>query len=367
VCRRLSGSLEVAGVAIILAAYHAHLADLYYSTGTIVDILCFFFYFAALWLYMRTRQRSAAWIFAVFALYAGALAAKEIAATLPVLLLLYDLLYYPPGSRAGAVRWAAREAMRLALFVVPTVAVAYLKTAGSSRVTVNPDFMPTFSWQVFSGNWRHYAHDLFYGASDFHGWRIVALWVAVVALAAVLRRRDAWIAAAICLIGILPVAFIPERGFYAVYVTLPGWYLLAARTLTTGRERLLPRAGAWDAVGLLVVLALGLAAVHARQKPRGMAWVAAEHDSVRRTLEPLRRYVLPPKAEVLVTADPYDPNDSILLGIFRLRFRDPDITVRRVAARPGEHYDAVFTYASPAPGVPSALVRASDPETGTRQ
>ena len=166
--------------------------------------------------------------------------------------------------------------------------------------------------------------------------------------------------------SILPVAFIPERGFYAVYLTLPGWYLLAARTLSTLRERLLPRATTWDSVGLLLVLALGLAAVHARQKPRGMTWVAAEHESIRRTLEPLKRYSLPPKAEVLVTADPYDPNDSVLLGIFRLRFRDPDITVRRVAARPGEHYDAVFTYAPASPGAAPSLVPAPIPPAATK-
>jgi hypothetical protein len=41
---RLSGSRVVGGIACLLAAYHAHLADLYYSTGTIYDLLCFAFY-----------------------------------------------------------------------------------------------------------------------------------------------------------------------------------------------------------------------------------------------------------------------------------------------------------------------------------
>ena len=66
---------------------------------------------------------------------------------------------------------------------------------------------------------------------------------------------------------------------------------------------------------------------------------------------------------MLVTADPYDPNDNILLGIFRLRFRDPDITVRRVGARTGEHYDAVFTYASPTAGAASTLLLVSPAAT----
>src|SRR5207247_3480443 len=42
-CVRLSQSREVAALACLLGAYHAHLADLYYSTGTVYDLLCLCF------------------------------------------------------------------------------------------------------------------------------------------------------------------------------------------------------------------------------------------------------------------------------------------------------------------------------------
>ena len=42
-CARLAGSRETAALACLVGAYHAHLADLYYSTGAIYDLLCCFF------------------------------------------------------------------------------------------------------------------------------------------------------------------------------------------------------------------------------------------------------------------------------------------------------------------------------------
>src|SRR5579871_1942045 len=53
VSRRLSGSREVGALAALLIAYHPRFAYLYFDTAYIYDVLCYFFYFAALVLYMR--------------------------------------------------------------------------------------------------------------------------------------------------------------------------------------------------------------------------------------------------------------------------------------------------------------------------
>src|SRR6266571_946073 len=55
-CLRLSRSKEVAALACLLGAYHAHLGDLYYNSGTIYDLICFFFFYLALIYYMKIRQ-----------------------------------------------------------------------------------------------------------------------------------------------------------------------------------------------------------------------------------------------------------------------------------------------------------------------
>src|SRR5437879_8431623 len=52
-CLRISNSREIAALACLLGAYHAHLADLYYSTGTIYDLLCGAIYLSAFLLASR--------------------------------------------------------------------------------------------------------------------------------------------------------------------------------------------------------------------------------------------------------------------------------------------------------------------------
>ena len=361
VCLKLSCSREVAALACLLGAYHAHLADLYYSTGTVFDLLCFLFYFGALALYIQVRERALPWRILVLVLYLCALGAKEMAVTLPIFLALYDLIYHPPAPRlASAFGWAARELRRLWPFALLTAAFLLYKTTGAARMTANPDYLPSFSWQVLTANWRHYAYDLFYGAVQFAGLRIVLLWAVVLALAIAQRKRDSLFAACVILLGILPVILIAERGFYAVYLTLPGWYLLVARSLTAARQRLLPRAGAAAPAVLFLLVAACLVPLHWRQKPRGNAWVAEAHESVRCTLQPLRRYAVPRGARILVLNDPYPADDNILLAMFRITFRDEDIRVRRPkspsAPPPGEVYDRVFTYVNqrltPLPSAP---------------
>src|ERR1035437_7712804 len=238
---------------------------------------------------------------------------------------------------------------RLWPFALLTAAFILYKTTGPARMTTNAAYLPSFSWQVLAANWRHYAYDLFYGAIQFTSLRIVLLWAVVLALVIVLRKRDLLFAACVILLGILPVVLIAERGFYAIYLTLPGWYLLAARSLTTARHRLLPRAGAAAPAILFLLVAACLVPLHLRQKPRGNGWVAEAHESVRCTLQPLRYYDVPRAAKVLVLNDPYPDGDNILLAMFRLSFRDEDIQVRHLkspsAPPPGEVYDRVFTYA----------------------
>src|ERR1035437_8574453 len=301
-CRKLSASREVAALACLLGAYLAHLADLYYSTDTVYDLLCFLFYFLAFICYAEVCSRAWPWRTLVLTLYLVALGAKEMAVTLPVFLALYDLIYDPPAPNLAATRaWTGRELRRLSPFAVVTVGYILLKTVGPGRVTANSDFLPRVSWQVLIDGWKHYAFDLFYGAIAFTGPRVVLLWAVLLAIVLALRKRDLLFALCVILIGILPVVLIPDRGFYAVYLTLPGWYLLAARSLTTARHRLLPRAGAAAPAILFLLVAACLVPLHLRQKPRGNGWVAEAHESVRCTLPPLRYYDVPRAASASAT------------------------------------------------------------------
>jgi len=94
--KRLSGSAEAAFLATFLWAQHPALYQLLFNSGTIYEILCFLFYFAALSCYAAWRTQSTlSWrrIAMVLALDAMALNSKEMAVTLPVFVLIWELAH----------------------------------------------------------------------------------------------------------------------------------------------------------------------------------------------------------------------------------------------------------------------------------
>src|SRR6266478_8647244 len=97
--RLLACSRSVAFLAVLALCYHAQLADLVFIGSFIYDVLCGFFYFAALTYYIHIREKGRSLRsteFAAFlALYICALNSKEMAVTLPVIVLIYEALRRP--------------------------------------------------------------------------------------------------------------------------------------------------------------------------------------------------------------------------------------------------------------------------------
>ena len=100
--RCLTSSQSVAFLTVLVLCYHPRLADLVFIGAFIYDVLCGFFYFAALAYYIHIRQKEQRLhplqLFGFLALYVCALNSKEMAVTLPVIVLVYELLKCP--------RWA---------------------------------------------------------------------------------------------------------------------------------------------------------------------------------------------------------------------------------------------------------------------
>src|SRR5262249_20195882 len=99
-CVRLSGSRDIGAMACLIGAYHAHLADLYYSTGTVYDLGCCTLYLGAFVYYAGGRERESkpGWgsVTIIILLYILALGTKEIAVTLAPVMLAYCLLFPRP-------------------------------------------------------------------------------------------------------------------------------------------------------------------------------------------------------------------------------------------------------------------------------
>jgi hypothetical protein len=336
-CRRVSGSREVAALACLLGAYHAHLADLYYSTGTIFDLLCCLFFFLAFNLYLRIREQGeASWrqTAGLLALYGCALASKEMAVMLPVYVVVYEWIFHR--KEFGRV-WR----MGFLWVAVPVSAVyGFWKVAGPHAMTANPAYAQHISLHAFLTASKSYLNDLFYGAIAFSTLKLVMLWVIVLVMAAVARRRDLWFGLCMLMLGVLPFVFIPPRGFFVMYLVLPGWYLFVAAALVAVREALPACAESLavrpEALALFVAVALLLLPLHHAEKPGGMAWVAGAHQQIRAVLGVVaeRFPSMPHGTKVLFLSDPYDADDWILTSMFRLQYRDRDLRVDRVKADP---------------------------------
>jgi len=105
-------------------------------------------------------------------------------------------------------------------------------------------------------------------------------------------------------------------------MVVSGWCLFAAVLLAAIPVR--------PALTFAIVAAL-LIPLHRREKPKGMAWVAAESSRVRTVVAHLDDVPgpLPHGARVLFLSDPFEKDDWILTFMFRLHYRDDDIRVDR--------------------------------------
>jgi hypothetical protein len=235
---RLSRSWWVANLASLPVAYQANLGNLSYNGAFIYDILCGGFYFAALLYYVRVRTSKAFRAMGSFSvtqacifltLYICALDSKEMAVSLPVVVLAYELLLHEhrPGFR------------NLARNVWPTLAAGALtvvfilgKTFGTGGITNLEAYRPVLSWNRFSESSTRFFDAIFY----VHGltmWHCLVIWGALlcIGIVALVRpiRDPRWMFLWIfVLVTPLPVVFLPNRGGAVLYIVVAGWAILAA-------------------------------------------------------------------------------------------------------------------------------------------
>src|SRR5665213_3078789 len=107
--RRLSASSLTIAASILLFSFQPALAELYYNDGTVYDVLCVLFVLLLLGRYSRLRQshRLVAGndLLLILALYGAALGSKEMAISLPAVLLLYEVIFHPGTRNLRARLW----------------------------------------------------------------------------------------------------------------------------------------------------------------------------------------------------------------------------------------------------------------------
>jgi hypothetical protein len=266
----LSGSRTVGGLCALFASYHANMSQAVYLPAFIFDALCFTFFLAALVYYLgvrsagRTIGKKELLIFIL--LYVAALESKEMAVTLPVMLLIYEVLWNPPSwSVKGFLAWVRSAAFTSLTAGLVTVAYIVGKSAGAESLSNNPYYKVTISLQTFLHSQVKFFRELFYlkPHASFNELWLVIIWLLL--FYAAHRRHENYLkwATLMTVIGPLPIAFIPDRGGICLCIPWFGWTLwlgaLSAifSSYISGRSFVRHTARRWvQAVLILVIVGL---------------------------------------------------------------------------------------------------------------
>lgn len=338
VCLRLTGRREVALLATLLFTYHAWMVNLYYSTGTIYELLCFFFYFAALDYYLGIRQtgkllRWRQWVW-FLALYLAALDSKELAVTLPLCILSYEWIWH--GRKA-----TARGFTIPALLTLPYVIG---KLSGPDSLAENPLYRPVISASKYLHTFHLYLNVLFYREHFFRDANTILLLAAMLGIALWRRSKAMLFAWCFVLFSVLPFIFLPHYSGFFLYLPMVGWALYAATGLDMLWVRFARSLPAWI---LFLAIAIVLAPLHASEARKSMQVFASAELPTTEMIAQLRQLqpVMARGASIYFDSDPFPLKTYSLVFLVRLVY--DDLTIQVLRAKDGDpldggHFDAVF-------------------------
>ncbi len=240
--RRLASSRSVAFLAVLALCYHAlEMADLVFVGSFIYDVLCGFFYFAALGYYIHIRDRGLALhpvpLLGFLGIYICALNSKQMAVSLPLIVLIYEGLRCPRfRDWKEFVQRNWRFAVPALLASVLTLPYIYGTTQGSSALARLPGYRPSYSWHEFTTSNALFVNDIFYLSDSqiYHvttGMLLIG-WGAIFLYAFLRRDRMLQLMAFWIVITPLPLAFIPLRGGACLYIVLFGWAMIFAKLVS---------------------------------------------------------------------------------------------------------------------------------------
>lgn len=353
---RMLGCDELrAAVAVILAAYHAGLGCLHYNTDVIYDILCFTFYLGAFLYYASIRQRGrllGGWENAAFfGLFLGALNAKEMALTMPMVLLAYEALYHPPAKwNASAARAWLFGPGRMALYAVPlNLLYLYGKKFGPGALMNMPAYQPKFTLDRFLTFQTTCIGDLLFRAAPVGTLGLLFTWTLLTWLAWRYNRpvlRFCW---AFLIVAPLPIEFLVGRYQASLYIPFAALAVFAATVLVDVAD-----AAARFLAGLPILRLLG------REIPLAALLIAALIPYVRANWRIRNTYIhhamvtqgpltwkviqqfravkpkVPPGSSVLILNDPFGSYDEVFIANLSLGDRSVTVHLQSKDHRPPE-------------------------------
>jgi len=334
---KLSPGRKAALLSTLVFSFHAALSDLYFSTGTVYDILCVCFTLAAFLTYVSVRSRGrelhARHIVIFLLFYGGALDSKEMAASLPLALVLYEILLAP---RVPSGRWW-RRALPVLLSGALTMAALAAKIPSLSD---NPLYRPRYSPAYLLNNVSRYLGMLVFLEQPLGAaWLLMLAGLAVIACVA-MRRPVALFGLFYGFLALLPVAAVPVRDGFVLYLPLVGFALFcgdvlaaavpsAPRFLAHGARRSL-----WlslSQAGMFGMIAAGLFVVHSRHWRDQSQQTWRENVAMREIVRGMLawRPKLPVGTRLFFLDDPLPRNHFSLPFLMQAAYHDPSICVER--------------------------------------
>ena len=332
--RRLELTRKTAALTALVFCYNASQNIMLYDTCMVDMVICFLFYALAVMAYVAGRQagRPLGWrrTAAVLACYALALDSKEAAATLPGILLLYELFYRRGDSRDR------RKALRVAGLLAAMFAVAAIYTKVKvADMSVNPDYRPHVTASYILSNMGTYLEVLLYlpekSVTAVKGCLIV---LGLIAAGALVRSRHAIFGVLFFVAAMIPAALIANRGGYAVYIGYFGLAMAAGAILAAARSHLVKRQDLQTptAVALFLCAAVlsGWGHMVCRVKHDANAYFEWDKPKLVALISHFQQTIpeFPPDGRILISDNVWGP-DWGLMFLLQLMYHDKSLWVDR--------------------------------------
>ena len=191
-------------------------------------------------------------------------------------------------------------------------------------------------------------------------WQMLSVWLPMIAVAAVARKKHLWFFAAFALIAPLPIIFIPYRGFFVMYLPLAGWAMFVATLLVEGRNwlwthvwkrpPLSPNAFEPERIFLFLAVAYLVVSIPRHDSASELKFRDPSHDVVgamRGDIAGLNE-AIPQGSKLLFLHDRFPPDAWGPLMMSRQLYRDRTLSVDRPTMMDQTpnlaDYDRVFDY-----------------------
>ena len=237
---KLLGCCEAAALLAALAVcYHVGVANLYYNAAFVFDVLCCFFYLATFVYYLRIRNRNRllgpGQTVIFLALFLCALNSKEMAVTIPLVVLAYEWFYHRPAALTSEHlrAWVRGPAWVALIAAVLDLLDVYGKISGPGAMTKAETYHPVFTLSRIYGFQSIAFRDLFSAGIWTPDWLgVLTIWVALALVAWVrsdlpVLRFLFWFLVVVP----IPLEFLLGKAQACLCMLMVGWAIFVAVSL----------------------------------------------------------------------------------------------------------------------------------------